>query len=126
MAFNRVKQFKDIELVYDAPSGLTLTFYTDMPGASGAAQGAMTLRVTLTFPATTGRQTLTLPLDGSATGGAGSAPYNPIEGTLYKVSVASTGVVRLFAGLVRARPIGTWLNGANNEVWTMQEQGIGI
>jgi hypothetical protein len=126
MAFQKVKQFKDIELVYDSVAALTVKFYTDMPGTSGAAQGTMTLRATLTFPATTGRATYTAALDDGSTGANGTAPFNPIEGTLYKVVMTSTDVVRLFGGVVRARPIGTWFNGANGEVWTTQEQGIGI
>jgi hypothetical protein len=124
MAFQRVKQFKDIELSYDAPAGLTLKFYSDMPGTSSGTNAAMALAATLTFPATTGRQTLTLPLDAGATGATAGGAY--IEGTLYRVVITSTGIVRLFGGLVRARAIGTWFTGVNQESWTTQEQGIGI
>jgi hypothetical protein len=111
MPFQRVKQFKDLELSYDAPSGLALHFWTDMPGS------AMADRVTLSFPATSGRQTKTLPL---AAGGA------QLEGTLYKCIVSSTGVVRLFGGIVRARPIGVYFDGAAGETWETQESGVGI
>lgn len=107
MAFQRVKTFKDIELYYDAPAGFSLVFYTDMPGS------AMAVRATLPFPASSGRRTHTLPLDG-------------IEGTLYRLKITSTGVVRLFGGVLRARAIGVYLDGANSEIWDTQEQGVGI
>ena len=126
MAFQRVKQYKDIELSYDAPAGLTLKFYTDMPGTSAGLNTTMVLAVTLAFPATVGRQTMTLPLDAGPTGAVPNAGY--AEGTLYRVGILSTGIVRLFGGIVRARAIGTWLNGGTgvNECWSTQEQGIGI
>ena len=124
MAFQRVKQFKDLELSYDAPSGMTVKFYTDMPGTSSGTNGAQALACTVNFPATTGRQTFTMPLDAGSS--ASSAAQNYIEGTLYKVLITSTGVVRLFGGVVRCRAIGTWFNGANAESWNSQEQGVGI
>jgi hypothetical protein len=122
MAFQRLKQFKDIELSYDATAAMTVKFYTDI---SAGVQGNMALVCTLTFPATTGRNTYTAPLDAGSTG-ATSATVPLIEGTLYQVVITSTGIVRLFGGLIRARQIGTWFNGANHESWTSLEQGIGI
>jgi hypothetical protein len=109
MALQRVKQFKDLELSYDSVSTMTVVFSTDMPG------GSMSTRATLTFPASTGRKTHTLPLDG-------------IEGTLFKVKISSAGVVRLFGGIVRVRPISVYFDGASTpaEIWESQEQGVGI
>lgn len=94
---------------YDAPSGFSLVFSTDMPGA------AMAARATLAFPASSGRRTHTLPLDN-------------IEGTLFKVKVTSTGVVRLFGGVVRVKPISVYFDGGSTpaEIWQTQEQGVGI
>jgi hypothetical protein len=112
VAFSRTKQFKDIEFSYDAPSGFTLKFYTDMPGST------MTERASLSFPSSTGRRTYTLPL----VDGAGAH----LEGTLYRVKITSTGVVRLFGGVLRARAIGVYLDGAAAETFETQEQGIGI
>ncbi len=112
MAFERVKQFKDLEFSYDAPNGMTVKVYTDMPGST------MALRKTLSYPATTGRQTKVMPLDQPA------GVY--VEGTLYRIEVTSTGVVRLFGGILRARPIGVYLDGGNGEIWQTQELGIGI
>lgn len=118
MAFQRVKQFKDIELSYDSPAAVTVKFYTDM---TAGVQGPLALQKSLNFPATSGRQTLALPLDTS-----GPATY--VEGTLYRVEVTGAGVVRLYGGLVRARAIGVWFNGASTppESWSSSEQGIGI
>lgn len=113
MSLHRVKQFKDIELSYDAPVGLTLKFYTDMP----AGTPNMQLRATLSFPASSGRRTHTLPLDAG-----GSYP----EGTLYRVEVTSTGVVKLYGGILRVRGIGVYIDGANGERWSTQESGIGV
>lgn len=107
--------FKDIELAYDAPSGLTLKFYTDMP--IEGTPGSLALRATLSFPATSGRQTCVLPLD--TTG-------DPIEGTLYQIEITSTGIVRLFGGLLRVRGIGVWINGANGERWKTLPEAIGV
>lgn len=102
----RVKEFKDIEISYDAPSGFTLTFYTDMPGST------LALRKTISFPASTGRRTYTAPLDG-------------VEGTLYYVSAASSGTVRLFWGVLRCRGIGVYFDGTQSEIWRTQPQPIG-
>jgi hypothetical protein len=109
MALQRVKQFKDIELEYEAVAAMTVTFLTDMPGS------AMALRATLNFPLTTTRRTLTLPLDG-------------IEGTLFQVKIVSTAVVRLYGGVVRVKPIGVYFDGGSTpaEIWQTQEQGIGV
>lgn len=127
MPFQRVKQFKDLELAYDCPapagqiasiSGFSVKFWTDMPG------GAMAVRATLTYPYSSGgRRTYTLPLDG-------------IEGTLYKVQVipntadAGSGrkadQVKLFGGVLRARAVGVYIDGSAGEIWDSTEQGVGI
>lgn len=121
MAFQRVKQFKDVEVHYDAPQGVRLIFYTDMPGS------AMAERKRFDLPASTGRKTFTVPLDG-------------IEGTLYKArwtAVRAGGInddsgsitskeLRLFGGVLRSRAIGVYLDTANGEYWETQESGIGI
>ena len=109
MPLQRVKQFKDIEIEYESVSGMSVLFYTDMPGT------AMALRATLAFAATTTRRTLTLPLDG-------------IEGTLFQVKITSAGVVRLYGGVVRVKPIGVYFDGGSTpaEIWSTQEQGIGV
>ena len=108
MAFERVKQFKDIIVDYDAPSGASLKIYTDMPG------GTMAQRLTtLTLPATTGRQTKALALDGT-------------EGTLVRFEWSSTGVLRLYGATLRMRPVGVYLDGAAGEVWKTQELGFGV
>jgi hypothetical protein len=117
VALHRVKQFKDLELSYDAAdaSGMTVTFYTDMPSSGGT--NIMALRKTLTFPQSSGRRTYTLPLD--------TASAYP-EGTLYRIQVASAGVVKLYGGVMRVRGIGVYFDGANSESWRTQDIGIGI
>lgn len=115
MAFTRVKQFKDIELVYDATATLTVKFYTDI--SAGVIGSTLTLIKTVTFPVSTGRRTDVQPLDTT-----GVFP----EGTLYKVVISSAAAFRLFGGIVRGRSIGTFVNGVNGETWETTEQGVGI
>lgn len=98
-----VNQFKDMTLEYDAPSGATLYVYTDMPGVT------MALQRTFSIPATTGRQTYVFAFDGPS--------RNVIEGTLLQLKITSTGVVRLFKGMVRQRRIGVYFDGARGEIW---------
>lgn len=109
MAFRKVNEFKECTLHYDAPGGGLFYLYTDMPG------GVMALRKTEVLPATTGRGTHTIPLDG-------------IEGTLYRPEVIPppVNVLRLFAGVLFVRPIGVYLNGADGEKWTTQELALGV
>ncbi len=108
-AMLRLKLLKDLELVYDAPTGLAMQVSTDVVGAS---QGAIAPVVTLNFPATVGKQTYTLPLDG-------------IYGTLVKFRATSTGRVILYAGLLRVLDIGTSFFGQHGEVWDSLELNIG-
>jgi hypothetical protein len=110
MSMERVKQFKDLMVDYDATGGtLSVDVWTDMPGSTMATRKVTALAIT------TGRQTKNIPLDG-------------IEGTLIKVKFtpANTAVVRLYAATVRVRAIGVYLDGTNAEVWNTQEIGFGI
>ena len=111
MAFDRVKEYKDITIDYNAASGATLLFYTDMPG------GAMALRKTIALPATTTRTTRTYGLDAT-----GILP----EGTLHRVKITSTAVVRLYGGHLRVRPIGVYFDGAAGEFWETLDTGLGV
>jgi hypothetical protein len=113
MAFERVKQFKDLELEYDMVSGGTLKVYTDMPGTP------MALKRTMNIPVSVGTRTYVFPLDQATDGGI-------LEGTLIKFRIESPGIVRLFGGVVRVRPIGTYFNGANGEIWETLELALGI
>jgi hypothetical protein len=106
----KLKEFKDVELYYQALSPVNLLVYTDIVGG---VQGAVTLAATLVYPATVGRQTLTLPLD-------------DIFGTLIRFKATSAGIVELFGGIYRAKAIGVWFNGARGEFWSTQDEGIGI
>lgn len=110
MAFERVKQFKDLMVDYDASGGTaTVEVFTDMPGASMASRKSYTL------PQTTGRQTRNVPLDG-------------IEGTLirFEFSPPAAGVMRLYAATVRVRAVGVYMDGTNGEIWKTLEMGFGI
>lgn len=100
---HRIKEYKDVQLEYDAVSGLTFKFSTDMPG------NALALRKTLSFPASSGRKSFTLPLDGT-------------EGNLYQPRIESSGVVKLYAGMIRMREIGTYFDGAQGEFWECPPQ----
>lgn len=109
----RVKELKDITLEYHATGG-TATFkvYSDLPG------GAMALR---TLPAggtmaiTTTPASLTLPADG-------------LEGNLFQFEAVPGALcqLRLFGGVVRWRPIGTFLDGSKGEIWKTREMSFGI
>jgi len=111
MGFERVKQFKDVTIDYDAVSGATLLVYTDMPGA------AMAQRKSISLPSTSTRVTKSHGLDTD-----GVLP----EGTLIRFKITSTGVVRLYGGVVRLRPIGVYFDGANGEFWETTEMGFGV
>jgi hypothetical protein len=108
--FDRVKQFKQVMVDYDATVAATIDVYTDMPG------GAMTDRkIAFVLPVTVGRQTKNVPLDG-------------IEGTLikFKFTPGVTGVLRLYGATLQMRAVGVYLDGANGEIWQTQEMGFGI
>ncbi len=109
MPQGKVKQFRDISLVYDADAALTLTVSTDNP-----LQTPLSVRDTLTFPITTGEEALTLSVnDGGAI----------LEGTLIQFKGSSSGVVRLLSGTVSWRPIGTYID-ANN-TWESRPMDLG-
>lgn len=104
-----VKQFKDVTITYEGAAGGTLTISTDMPGS------AMALRRTISMQATSGRFTKTFPLD------------NPslLEGKLIQFKVASTGVLILYEGSVRVRPVGEYIDGAAGDIWETQPLSLG-
>lgn len=112
MAFERLKEFKDLELFYDSVAALVMVVKTDVV-AVNTVQGQLATAATLNFPLSAGRTTYTLPLDG-------------VYGTLVQFIASSTGVVKLYGGVLRARNIGVYFNGANGEIWTSQPMGLGI
>jgi len=108
-AMLRLKLCKDLELVYDAPQGLSMEVYTDV---AADTQGALALATTLEFPATVGKQTYTLPLDG-------------VYATLVRFRATSDGRVILYAGILRVLDIGTSFFGQNGEIWDSLPMNIG-
>jgi hypothetical protein len=105
----KVKQFKEVTLDYDAVNGATLTVYTDLPGG-----GATSLRRTISLPSSTGRRTYTAALDKTSDGGI-------LEGTLIRFKITSSGIVRLFGGTLRLRHLGVYFDGSQGEVWESQD-----
>lgn len=105
-----VFEFKDLSLQYGSTAGISIEFHRELPGATLAL--ATTLTMGSTGGATT-RMTATRPLDG-------------YYGKLFKVKVTSTGVFTLFSGHVQVRPIGTYVDGANNEIWETQPISLGV
>jgi hypothetical protein len=103
---SEVNEFKDLLLTYSAPAGATVLFYTDMPGRVLAQRKSANLAAT-----TADREQQRIPLD-------------TIEGRLYKIKVTSGGVVRLFEGVLRHRPIGEYFDGANGEFWETTELSL--
>ncbi len=110
MSFERYKEAKDLGLEYDAISGLQMTVYGDV---AAGVQGAVASIAVLNFPATVGRQTYVLPLDN-------------LFGTLFRFKATSGGIVKLYGGYIRLRAIGVYFDGAHGEIWSSQEQGVGI
>ena len=99
-----VKQFKDLTLTYEAPSGATFIVSTDLPGSTMAA------RRTITLPVAASRVTKTFPLDSPAL----------VEGKMIQHKLTSTGSVILYEGYVRFRRVGTYIDGAAGEIWETQ------
>ena len=99
-----VKQFKDLTITYEAPSGATLYVSTDLPAQ------IIALRRTISLPSGTGRCTDTFPLDDPSL----------LEGKLIKFKVESTDKVILYSGFVRFRRVGTYIDGAAGDKWETQ------
>ncbi len=112
MAMVRVKLLKDLELWYDAVDTLSVQIYTDMTG--NTVQGALaTAGSALVYPATSGRQTFTLPLDG-------------IYCTQVQIKISSAGRVILFGGVLRVLDIPVFFFGQNGEIWDSLPMNIGM
>lgn len=111
MAFRKVAEFKELTLQYQSNGPATLQMYTDMPGGALATRlgGGSALADT-----SSGRKTVTVPLDG-------------LEGTeFYPVVTPGPGTqLRLFSGVVYVRPIGVYIDGGLNEVWSTPPLSIG-
>ena len=110
MAFRKVWQFKEATYDYSSNGDTAANFYTDLPG------GAMASRDADTMPSTGNtRKTITIPLDG-------------IEGSLFRPELVPGAAtqLRLFGGVVHARPIGVYIDGARGEIWTSQEMSLGV
>jgi hypothetical protein len=99
------KEFDSLVIDYDG-GPLTATFYTDLPG------DAMTSRVTYVVPASTGRRTVTIPL-------------NQVKGRLARFTLASAAGWRLYGGTVRLRPVAVYLNGGNGESYRTRDLDFG-
>lgn len=118
MAFTKVFEFKEIEIVYSSNGSATFAFFTDMPTAT--APGALASRFTATLPTTTtvgARQSITLPLDG-------------LRGTQFypKVTPGASTQMEIYAMKVFARPIGVYLDGSLTvpEFWSTVPIAPGI
>ena len=113
MAFERVKQFKEITGQYLSDGDCTLLVTTDFE-PSGRS---------FTLAASTGttRTPFTCPLDKASSGGI-------LEGNWIKVkwTPGSSTIFRLYGATVKVRPIGVYLVGSKGETWTVQEEGLGV
>lgn len=85
-----VTLFRFVEVLIDAPGGVTLEFLTDLPG------DALAVRRSVPVPATSGRHPFRLALPGTA------------KGKLYQVRVTPVGasIARVYAAKVYARVLG--------------------
>jgi hypothetical protein len=105
----RVKQLDLLEIVIDASGPVNYKILTDLPG------NVLASRVSSSFPGTSGRQAVRLPITGV------------VEGRLVRVLLESQGApFRVSAIRFRLRPIGVYRDGANGETWFTQETGVGI
>lgn len=102
-----VNQFKDLTLVFENSATGYLQVWTDLPG------GTMAVRRTLTLPTTTARAERTFPFDDYGQG--------LIEGRLIKFKALPAGTLKLYAGFVRFRRVGTYIDGTAQEIWETQE-----
>jgi len=102
-----------VEMDIEAPDGqFTLKVYSDVPG------GAMAERISNTKNATTGRQTVFVPI---ANG------YLPYEGRLFRYTITSSYEFRLYGLRARIGRVGVLLDGAvANSVWQTREVSIGV
>ena len=110
-----VVQIKDITLAYASTAAVPTVISTDLPG------GTMTSRATPSFASTGGtgpsyRKEETIALDGSG----------PLDAKLvqFKASCPS-GLAVLYSGFFRARKVGCYLNGAQNDIFETQPMAIG-
>lgn len=102
-----VNQFKDVTLIFENSAACPFYVYTDMPGS------AIALRRTIALPVTTTRMERTFPLDAAGVG--------LVDGKLIKYGAAPAGVLKLYAGYVRFRRIGEYIDGTLGEIWETQE-----
>lgn len=100
------KEFDSAVLDIEASGTLTATFYTDLPG------DAMAIRKTYTIPASSGRRTVTIPLD-------------QIKGRLARLTIGGASAYKLYGGTVRLRPVAVYLNAANGESYRTREMDFG-
>lgn len=104
-----VNEFKDLSLTYSQTGGTAaLVFRTDLSG------NVMADRKTVTLAATSGRQTISIPLDG-------------IRGKQFQLRITPGGstATELYSGVVRFRPIGEYIDGASGEIWETQPIALG-
>jgi hypothetical protein len=102
-----VNQYKDLTLIFENTVACPFKVFTDMPGL------VVTLRRTLTIPATTTRMERTFPFDDAGQG--------LVDGKLIKYGAYPTGVLKIYSGFVRFRRIGEYIDGTLGEIWETQE-----
>lgn len=121
----RVGELKDFVLDYDVSGpGGSFVLYSDLPGH------ALAIRTTLAIPYQSGRAPYIFPLENHA---AFAASHDLPAGQLFKVRLYPPpgGILRLHGrASFRARVIGVYFEGANNEIWETQDLdllgGMGI
>jgi hypothetical protein len=102
------KELYEIEVDYDAPAAaVTLEVYTDLPG------GVAAVRATFTLGPTAGRVAEHVPL---------VTPH--AEGRQLRITIESDADFMLYGLRVKHRSIGTYIDGANGEVWSSEVFGI--
>jgi len=111
MAFRKVCEMKEVSIQYSSNGTATFQWYTDMPGG----QLAPRLGIGTALPTTNStRKTTTIPLDN-------------IEGTEFYpvITPANATQLRLFSGTVWVRPIGVYIDGSLNEIWSTPPLSLG-
>jgi hypothetical protein len=111
MAQQKVWEFKEVSLKFASTGGTSdVQMRTDLPTSWATRLTGKTLGNTSGVI-----QTDTIPLDG-------------ITGSVFDFTItpASAATLQLREGVVLARPIGVYLNGAKGEIWTMQPRAPGV
>jgi len=108
------KQIKNVSVTYASDAAGTLDIYTDWTGILGFVSSHP-------LPSTgglgaTSRVKKTIDLQAS---------YSPFKQIKFKATPGANGRIIMYEGSVEVRQIGTYLEGANGDIWETQPLSLG-